>query len=76
MITILPAAETNCVSDMKTKAEFEAAMKDLKREMISNMEQLRELKKMFEEQVKRKRRSKLVSGNINKCSASPSRKKI
>ena len=48
MITILPAAETNCVSDMKTKAEFEAAMKDLKREMVSNMEQLRELKKMFD----------------------------
>ena len=58
---------------MKSKKEFEEALQDIKREVISNMQQLRDLKKMFEYELKRKRRSRLISGNLNNSSASPAR---
>ena len=59
---------------MKSKKEFEEALQDIKREVISNMQQLRDLKKMFEYELKRKRRSRLISGNLNNSSASPARR--
>ena len=59
---------------MKSKKEFDAAMQDLKREIFSNMEKLQNLKKMFEEQVKMKRRSRLILGHLNSSSASPARR--
>ena len=59
---------------MKSKKEFENAIQEIKKEISSNMEQLRDLKRMFEQQVMRKRRSKLISGNLNNSSASPARR--
>ena len=60
---------------MRSKKEFEAALRDIKNEVMSHMEQLRDIKKTFEEQIKRKRRSKLISGHLNSSSASsPARK--
>ena len=59
---------------MKSKKEFENAIQEIKKEISSNMEQLRDLKRMFEQQVMRKRRSRLISGNLNNSSASPARR--
>ena len=59
---------------MKSEKDFEAALRDLKKEISSNMEKLRDLKKMFDEQVKMKRRSRLITGHLNSSSASPARR--
>ena len=60
---------------MKSKKEFEAAIQDLKKEISTNMEKLQDLKKMFEEQVKMKRRSRLILGHLNSSSARRGQKK-